>query len=301
MQVIRFLGVRCGYGLLVFVAGYFALFSGSSRRASWNFLERVLGLQPLWRRLLLVFRHFCSHGTTLVDRLAVIMGRSRIECSFEGEELFRDYFDRGKGVILLGAHLGNWEIGGHFLGRFGIPVNVVVLEREEARVRQLLAKALESRNFRLLTTDEHPLRSIPIVAALRRGEIVALHGDRSFGGADRVCDFLGGKARFPVGPYLLAGASGAPLFQVFAVREKLGKYRFFTYPPWTISKDMLRKPPEALDAFIGEYAARLECIARQYPFQWYNIYDFWEPARRISAPIATRAAEARLNLSEETR
>jgi predicted LPLAT superfamily acyltransferase len=275
VQLIRRLGLRWAYAWLVLVAAWFTVAAASSRRASLAYLERVLGPQPLWKRPLLVFRHFYSFGVALLDRAAVIMGRSNVQCRFEGETLFRAYLDRGQGVLLLGAHLGNWEIGGQFLGRFGIPVNLVVLEKEEARVRKLFAKALEGRRFKLLTTDEHPLRSIPIISALRHGEIVALHGDRSFGGADLETDFLGGKARFPVGPYLLAAASKAPLFQVFVVRERLGAYRFFSFPAQFVPRETLRRQAEGVRSYVAQYAERLEEVARQYPFQWYNIYDFW--------------------------
>jgi predicted LPLAT superfamily acyltransferase len=276
VQLIRVLGVRWAYAWLVFVAAYFTVASPAAYRSSVQFLGRVMDPQPFWKWPLLVYRHFFSFGVTLLDRLAVIMGRTNIACRFEGENQFREYLDRGKGIILLGAHVGSWEIGGHLLGRLGKPVNVVVLEKEEARVRRLFERVLQAKMFRLLTTDEHPLRSIPIVAALRRGEIVALHGDRSFGGADLAAPFLGGTARFPIGPYLLAAFSGAPLFQVFVVRERIGSYRFFSFPPKFIGRELLRAAPEALQPHVAEYADRLASVARQYPFQWFNFYPFWE-------------------------
>jgi predicted LPLAT superfamily acyltransferase len=276
VQLIRVCGVRWAYGWLVFVAAYFTVAAPRSYRCSVEFLERVLGRQPFWKRPALVYRHFFAFGITLLDRLAVIMGRSKIRCRFEGEDQFRELLERGQGVILLSAHLGSWEIGGHLLGRLGKPVNVVVLETEEERVRQLFARALQAKQFRLLTTDQHPLRSIPIIAALRRGEIVALHGDRSIGGADLPVEFLGDRARFPVGPYLLAAVSGAPIFEVFIVRERLGQYRFFSFPATSVPKALLRAGTEALGPYVNEYAQRVATVARQYPFQWCNFYPFWE-------------------------
>jgi predicted LPLAT superfamily acyltransferase len=274
----RVLGVRWAYAWLVFVAAHFTVANPRSFHCSVDFLQRVLGPQPFWKKPLLVYRHFFSFGVTLIDRVAVITGRTRIECRFEGEPMFKQFLDRGRGIILLGAHVGSWEIGGHLLGRFGVPVNIVVLDREEARLGQLFDRALEGKMFRLLTTDGHPLRSIPIAAALRRGEIVALLGDRSFGGADRPAEFLGGTARFPTGPYLLAAATGAPVFQVFVVRERIGHYRFFTFPPKLIGRELRRAGPEALQTCVAEYARHLATTARQYPFQWFNIYPFWEAA-----------------------
>ena len=292
VQLIRRLGVRWAYGLLLFVAAYFTFANPSGYRCSRDFLRRVLGPQPFWKWPLLVYRHFFSFGITLLDRLAVIMSRTKITCTHEGEFLFQEYLARGQGVILLGAHLGSWEIGGHLLGRLGKPVNVVVLEKDEARMRQLFDQALAAKMFHLIATDGHPLRSIPIAAALRRGEIVCLLGDRSFGGADVRAPFLGGPARFPIGPYLLAAVTGAPIFQTFIVREKLGHYRFFSSPARFIPRATLRGGPAAVAPYVADYAARLAAVAGQYPFQWYNIYPFWDetppsaatPAASIPVP-----------------
>ena len=290
IQLVRHLGLRWAYGLLVFVAGYFTLANPAGYRSSRDFLRRVLGPQPFWKCPVLVYRHFFSFGVTLLDRLAVIMDRTKIKCTHEGEFLFRECLERGQGVILLGAHLGSWEIGGHLLGRLNRPVNVVVLDQDKARLRRVFAPALAARQFNLIATDGHPLRSIPIAAALRRGEIVCLLGDRSFGGQDARVPFLGGWARFPVGPYLLAAATGAPIFQTQVVRERLGHYRFFSHPGKTIPREILRGGMEAVLPHVTEYAARLAEVARQYPFQWYNFYPFWE-----EPPAAEKAAPAPAN------
>jgi predicted LPLAT superfamily acyltransferase len=276
VQLIRLGGLRVAYLWLHFVVAYFVLAAPAAYRSSVQYLRRVLGPQSSWKWPVLVYRHFYSMGVTLLDRLAMLMGCSRLECRIEGEAEFKAALDQGKGILLLGAHVGSWEIGGQLLSRLGKPVNLVVLEKEVTQVRGLFDRAMEERQFRLLTTDEHPLRSIPIMAALKRGEIVALHGDRSFGGADLMVSFLGDPARFPVGAYQLAAFSGAPIFQGFAVRERMGQYRLFTFPPKYVSREMRRAALEMWQAHVAEYAANLESVVRRYPFQWYNFYPFWE-------------------------
>ena len=256
------------------MATYFTLAAPRSFRCSVDFLRRVLGPQPWWKWPWLVWRHFFSFGITLLDRVAVILGRGRIECRFEGESLFRDYLDHGQGVILLGAHVGSWEIGGHLLGqRLNKPVNVVILEREEQRLRQLFAEALAQRQFRLLTTDESPLRSVPILGALRRAEIVALAGGSLLWWRGPVTfPFLEGRCVSRSVPIAWAAASGAPLFQVFVVRERLGLYRFVSYPPQFVPRELLRAPAESLRPYVALFVDRLSTLARDYPFQWFNIY-----------------------------
>jgi len=276
IQLIRFFGLRAAYAFLVPVAGYFTVCNPSGYRCSKDYLRRVLGPQPFWKWPLLVYRHFFSFGITLLDRVALIMGRARIDCQLESTELLLEQLNRGRGIILLGAHVGSWEIGGHVLGRLGKTVNIVTLEQEETRLRQLFEQALAGRQFKLLTTDNHPLRSIPIAAALRRGEIVAMLGDRPVGGQDLRVPFLGGPARFPVGPCLLAAMTGAPIFHVFVVRKRIGKYRFFAYPAKFIPRAAARAGAEALQPYVEEFAEHLAKVAGEYPFQWFNFYPYWD-------------------------
>lgn len=288
VQLVRWFGIWPAYFWLVFVAAYFTVANRKAFGASADYLARLLGPLSWWKRPLLVYRHFLAHGVTLVDRLAVLMRRTQIDCVFDGEHLFQPYFERRRGIILVGSHLGCWELGGHFLGRFDIPVNLVVIERELAGIKRLLDSATGQKRFRVLTADDNPLRAVPILAALRRGEIVALLGDRSSGDADAEVQFLGGRVRLPVGPYHLAAASGAPIFQVFVVREKLGLYRFVTFPPESVTREELRSDPAAVEALLRRYAERLETFVRQYPFQWANFFPYWEQSSEPSPTCAVQ-------------
>ena len=275
LQLIRYLGLWPAYLWLLPVAAYFTLASPAAYRSSVDYLRRVLGPRPFWLWPFLVYRHFASHGIALLDRTAVIMGRSRIQCVFDGEAQVKEAMAEERGVILLAAHVGSWEIGGHLLSRHGRPVNLVVLERDGEGTRQVHAEALRAKRFQILTATDDPLRVVPIVAALRRGELVALHGDRVFGGASTTIPFLGSPAAFPVGAYLLAAATGAPIIHAFAVRERLGHYRFLGFPVQHVPR---RRGPEqaaVLEACARDYAAHLASVLRQYPFQWYNFYPFW--------------------------
>jgi predicted LPLAT superfamily acyltransferase len=278
IQLVRRGGIWPAYAWLVLVAAYFTVASPQAYGASLDFLGRVFGPLPRWRRPFLVYRHFYAFGVSLLDRLAVLMGRHCIECCYEGQHWLQRFHDQGQGIILVGAHLGCPEIGAHFRARANIPVNLVVIEREVASIRRLFADALQSKRFKILTSDDNPLRAVPILAALRRGEVVMLHGDRCFGGEDTTVTFLGGRVRLPVGAYRLAAASGAPLFQVFVVREALGRYRFLCDPPHHITREQLRATPNALQACAQRYANRLEAMVRQYPFQWANLFPYWDDA-----------------------
>ena len=168
-------------------------------------------------------------------------------------------------------------MSGHVIARYGRPVNLIVVEREEQRIRQMFDEALRAKKFNILTASNDPLRSIPIIAALRQGEIVALHGDRTFGSSATVrIPFLGLPATFPVGAYLLAAATGAPVTQGFAMRVKLRHYRFLSFPAQHVPRERGPAQQAILRECAEQYAANLTSVLKQYPFQWYNFYPFWD-------------------------
>ena len=142
-------------------------------------------------------------------------------------------------------------------------------------MRQLFDRALAAKQFQSMATDGHPLRSMPIMAALRRGEIVGLHGDRRFGGADLRCRFSAARRGFPPARIMLAAVTGAPIFQIFVVREAPRPIPFLHVSPPNLSPATPCRP-ESVRPPVAEYATRLADVARQYPFQWFNIYPFWD-------------------------
>ncbi|MEP6597142.1 MAG: lipid A biosynthesis acyltransferase, partial [Ginsengibacter sp.] len=86
-------------------------------------------------------------------------------------------------------------------------------------------------------------------------------------------DFLGEKASFPMGPFLLASKFKVPVSFVFAVKESNLHYHFFAseikgYS--TFAKDAV------MSEMLKEYAGEMERKVKQYPEQWFNYYNFWE-------------------------
>src|SRR5258705_8002605 len=178
-------------------------------------LERVLtGASP--RELdAAVDDTFANFGAFFADLL--ILNRAdpvrlrRYVAQRAGDEHLDAVFAAGHGAVLVTAHLGNWELGGRLLGcRGGAPRTHVVLSVEEdaALERHLRVNAPELR----FVTRSHPAATLGLLSALRRGEAVAMQGDRPTGErGDRLGSVFGAAAALPPGPFRLAPARGAPL------------------------------------------------------------------------------------------
>ena len=283
ITALRLLGLRITRVLAVPVALVCAGVSPDAA-ATMDFHRRVFGPQPWWKRRWLVFKHFLSFGRALIDRTAILAGDTRhFSFSFDGENHLRDAVAEGRGVLLLTAHLGNWEAAGALLSRLNVPINVTGFDREAAAVRELLNRASKA-TFRLLPLTGSPTDAIPLVAAMRRGEVVAMLGDRPYGSPSAEVPFLGGTAAFPIGAYMLAAIAGAPLVPVFSLSEPRGRYHFFGFPP-----QRPRLPPhDQRDAWLRDCAARfaadLEIILRRDPLQWYNFFPFWRESASQTQP-----------------
>ncbi|HEY4417183.1 MAG TPA: hypothetical protein VGO57_15950 [Verrucomicrobiae bacterium] len=275
ITALRLLGLRITYLLTVPPAIYFS-FASPDVAATMDFHRRIFGPLPWWKRRWFVFKHFLSFGRALIDRTAILAGdKKRFTFSFDGEENLRTALARGRGLLLLTAHVGNWEAAGQLLARVDVPINVTGFDNETPEMRSLLNSA-GSAKFRLIPLTGSPTDTIPLVAALRRGEIVAMLGDRSYGSPSAQLPFLGDVAAFPVGAYVMAAIAGSPLMHAFSQRERGGHYRFYGFAPQTFELPARTERDAYLKKAAADFAHNLEGIVRRDPFQWYNFYPFWE-------------------------
>jgi lauroyl/myristoyl acyltransferase len=198
--------------------------------------------------------------------------------SRSGDERLVAASREGRGAILLTAHVGNFELGGLFLAQLGLKVAAVyvpdpspVIERHREDARRMLG-------VRGLPIDTSPFAFLPVRKALEENLCVAIQGDRDVSGTGRRMPFFGKSASFPVGPFRLAQASGAPIFPVFVLQEDDGRYR-------TVVEEAIRVPNErgaegeaAVVAALSSFVASMERTIRAYPSQWYLFTRFWEEA-----------------------
>jgi predicted LPLAT superfamily acyltransferase len=186
-------------------------------------------------------------------------------------------------VLLLTAHLGNWEAAGQLLKRLDVPINVTGFDKETPEIR-LLLNQMHKTNFRLVPLTGSPTDTIPLVAAMRRGEVVAMMGDRTYGSPSVQVSFLGSMASFPVGAYVMAAIAGAPLVHVFNLRERGGHYRFVGFSPQRPQMPAHDQRDAYLRDCATRFASDLESIVKRDPLQWYNFYPFWDKSDQRSRP-----------------
>jgi KDO2-lipid IV(A) lauroyltransferase len=183
--------------------------------------------------------------------------------------------DAGRGAILLTAHVGNFEIGGFFLGAIGLKVAVVYLPDPSPVVERDRNAARDRLGIRSLPLTSE-LSAVKILRSLDEGYFVAIQGDRDYSGNGRKLPFLGRSVSFPVGPFRIAAAAGVPLLPVFILREKDGRYRTVVEEPLRVEAASRRERGEAERAAMEAFVSILERTIRENGEQWYVFSRFWE-------------------------
>jgi len=210
-----------------------------------------------------IFRNYAHY---LVDygrfRWAPAGGFETVITGLEGEPNLQEAFAMERGVILVTGHVGNWELGGVFFGHQGVRVNVVTMPDGSRQIDAIRRRYRGQYAVNTIILDGSPFAPLEMMAALKRGEVVAMLVDRwgKAGGVPAV--FLGGTLDLPRGPFALSRATGAPILPAFVVRDG-DTYRGIVEPPMVVERDD-----------FAPYAARvsqaLERVIRRYPEQWYS-------------------------------
>jgi Predicted acyltransferase len=275
MWLIGHVGLLPAYFLLVPVSLYYALFDSKSihaLRLYWAHCGKKAGFVHLWR-------HFFWFGMSLLDRyLFLIKDNPPFTFTTVNEETITAAVGEGKGVILLSAHVGNWEIAGNLLfDRIHAPVNFTMVDAEKNEIREVFGKAFGGRRVTILPVGKDGMAFIMGVHdALRKGEIVCMHGDRMLGNKGLTTRFLGGPVEFPLGPFAIAAATGAPVIPIFAVKKSLWAYEMMAFRPIIVSSDSHADRNANATEALQKYVKLLEQVVKENPYEWFNFYDFWE-------------------------
>lgn len=266
---------RAAVRLLLYpITAYFFLTSRQSRRASYDYLARVLPDRPSRRD---VFDHFFHFAATILDRVFLWSGRPE---AFEIETFDPDRLvarlRRGQGCLLIGAHLGSFDMLRMLaVDHDRLKLKVLMRAEHNSMITGVLA-ALNPEIAKTLQPMRGPSDALRLRELLQAGYMVALLGDRSTPG-DRLIEaqFLGGAASFPATPIQLAGTLDVPVFTFFGLFRGGRRYEaYFDLLAERISIPRAARD-EAVRFWVQAYADRLAHYVRLAPFNWFNFFPFW--------------------------
>lgn len=259
--------------LLYAIVPYFLLFAPVSARASREYLVRILPRRPRWTDL---FQHFLTFATTLHDRIFLLNGAiDQYPITVHGIPLLDELAQANTGVILMGGHLGSFEIL-HTIARSHPEIRIsILMYPDNAQKIQSVLRAINPINMPDIIPLGQPHAMLEVQNRLEAGHWIGILADRGLGDtATAHFEFLGTPAPFPLGPFRLAAALKKRVI-FMAGLYKDGRYDLH----FEALADFTHTPRQQRDAAIAaaqaDYVGTLEFYCRQAPYNWFNFFDFW--------------------------
>ena len=248
---------------------------GIRRRAVADNLKLVFPELPVRERRRIAHRCYRHFGAMTCDTIAL----SRLDAvgfckrlTLVGWERLAEADALGRGLLVLSAHLGNWEVAARPVGLYRGPFHVVVrpfnnplvyhyMERERERFgeRQIAKRGAAKQLFRVLREG---------------GKAGVVMDQRVRPGQGIVLPFLGHPALVTPLPASVALRTGAPAVSIVAWPEPGGRYRVELGEPILPATDGERGD-DAVAALTTRYLAALETDIRRRPEQWLWMHRRW--------------------------
>jgi predicted LPLAT superfamily acyltransferase len=294
MKVMVWISLRLGRRLsrlvLHGIAAYFLLFAPQARRASALYLQRLFG-RPA--RMGEQYRHFLAFASTVHDRIYLLNDRFDLfDIRVVGESIIRRHVDAGRGILLMGGHLGSFEAM-RAIGRHHTDLKVcMVMYAEHAAKLSAVLEAINPAAVQDIVPLGQMQSMLELSERLEAGQMVGMLCDRNGGdGPDQPHDFLGAPANFPLGPFRLAAMLRRPV--VFMTGLYLGGNRYeLHFEEMADFSSVERSNREAaIQAAQAHYVSRLEHFCRYAPSNWFNFFNFWQPPARTPAAAEPAASQ----------
>ena len=183
------------------------------------------------------------------------------------------FAEKGKGVILVSGHLGNWEMGAQDVA-IHKPVTGVARRMNNERVQQLMEKTKMRGNFE--TVDKHLAHPMELVRALRKGRVLALLTDQHARGDNALkIDFFGRPAATYASPAFLQMLTGVPIVFAYSVRDGLLHFHEYFSEPLYFSYSKKTRDTDIFNA-TQALAKMLEDAIRKFPEQYLWAHRRWK-------------------------
>jgi len=259
-------GLSAAYLLLRFVAFYYVIFAPAATKSIYKYFRKIRHYGR-GKSIISIYRSYYVFGQTLIDKIAIASGmQDKFTYTFDGVEHLETL--KGKGGVIISAHLGNWEIAGLLLNKINLKTNVLVFEAEHEKIKQFLGEVMKDRSVSVIAMKRDFSHIFKVNAALKKKEVICMHGDRFLEGSRvKEMSFMDHKANFPLGPFSIVTKLGVPYSFAYAMRGKGRKYHLSATP--------IREGETNPEVLLDQYVTHLESKLKDFPLQWFNYYDFW--------------------------
>jgi len=233
-------------------------FKSKSRRDIEKIAREVFENQG---RTLAELVNFPKINTSNIDRLVTAEGMEKVD----------EALKKGNGVIMLTAHLGNWELLAAYFGLKGYAPSVIARKLRYEKYDSLINSMRQSKNINVLIRGDS-FRSA--LKALKHNQVLGILPDQDIDSIEGVfVDFFGRKAYTTVGPVALAMASKAVFLPCYIIRQD-GRHKIFVNDPLELENTGNREQDYLSNT--AKWSRTIEGYISKYPSQWVWMHRRWK-------------------------
>ncbi|MDD5465115.1 MAG: lysophospholipid acyltransferase family protein [Candidatus Omnitrophica bacterium] len=267
------LPIKIVYAIAVFLADLHYFFAFRDRRFVKANLRVIFPERPdkeLRKISKQVFRNFAKYLVDFFRFEKLNLGYIDRNIKLENMHYFDQALAKGRGAVVLTAHLGNWELGGVVIALLGYPFWVVALPHKNKKVDIFFNTQRNRKGVKVVSMGK-AVRSC--LSEIRNNHMVALVGDRDFTEKGITIDFFGKPTHFPEGPAALSLMTGASIIPGFMLRNPDDSFTLRIEKPVEFSPT--GDKTKDLAGLVAVYKNIFEDYIRRYPEQWYVFRRFW--------------------------
>jgi len=261
------------YALADVVADIYCFFAAGDRRAVKDNLAVIfphMAEKEMLQTQRNMTRNFAKYLVEFFRFSKIDLAYIKKNVTLKNLSYLQDALAKGKGAILLTAHMGNWELGAVALGLLKFPILAVALEHKDARVNHLFVTQRQEKGIVVVPLGKAALQCLK---RIKQNMAIALVGDRDFTEKGIVLDFFGKPAIFPEGPAVFSLLTGAPVIPCFVLRNKGNSFTFTFESPLSFTPTGNKEKDKT--GIITTYKKLFEDYIRAYPDQWLMFRKFW--------------------------
>lgn len=253
---------------------YFLLTSPQARFSSRNYLKRVPGQTG---SIIEITKHIYYFAATILDRVYFLTDQQNLfDIKIHGRELIDEVVKQKTGCLLLGTHLGSFEILRCLaIIHDKLPLKIMIYQDHNAMIGKIQEELNPAVSESVIDLgDDQAL--LKMKESIDEGALIGILGDRVTDGTRQVtCQLLNDAVLMPAGPLTCASILQVPVIMFFGVYE--GGNRYSIHIEKLVDSISARREnrDEIVAQYVQKYTDTVESMIQRYPYNWFNFYDYW--------------------------
>ncbi len=268
-------GQRVAYFFLHPVIFFYVLCSRKIHNSLQPYLNKRFPDHNRFQHWQNTYKCVLEFGKILVDRAWIgLKKNSCMKGNFDNTEQLSNLLKTDKGIVVLLAHVGNWQTSFADLGELDTEV-FSLMEYDQQQVAKHFFDLKKDKAFSIIDTNGFMGGMVEAATVLQKGSMVLTMADRYMGGPHASIDFMGNPMRVPLAPYSLAASTDSYIIILFSAKTGRNSYQLKI---WDIiePQNSGRPDKEILESYAKKFTMALEEYVKIHPYQWFNFFNIWK-------------------------